>query len=306
MVARWRRAGLASANAALNACWVVVVYGLLGPPLGALLVAGPLLAVFGYAGIGPAMFVGGIHGGLLIFVRTPWLRMLAVLFAGIAATAYFLGRDSTTHASGWIAEWLNQNFELIARVALLPSIVCMGVVESIHQSRKRVQSVRLEPLRVAHLDDLADALLQRAVYEHIGGTVPSRADFRHHLERSLAGPPPECADEVWLNWLIRDEAGFRVLGCMEAVAHDGLVEVAFLMRPDFWGQGLARDALARMHAELEARFDPLEAWAATTLANRRSQALLERSGYVRVTGPLPKLFSHDEGDLVYVRRNPGR
>lgn len=274
-----------------------------------MVVAGPLVALLGYLALGPALLVGLVHAAFLAAGTRLWLRLLAMPVVGLFVTSVCLFSATPSHVMALLRGLPIQDFHpihLMASMTLLPTVVCMGLVEAIHQGRQRVSHVWLEPLRLAHLDELADVLLHPRVYDHIGGTVPSRADFKQHLQRSLAGPPPECADEVWLNWLIRDDAGFRVLGRMEAVAHDGLVEIAILMRPDLWGQGLAQQALARMHLELEARFDRLEVWAATTPANRRCQALLERSGYVRFTGPLPRLFSHDTGDLVYVRGTPRR
>lgn len=280
-------------------------YGLLGPPLGALMVVGPLFAVFGYIAIGHAALVGLIHGVLLAWVRTPWLRLVVMPPIGLAATTQFFFSTTTPHAGAWLADLLNQDFGLIARAALPPTIICMGLVEAIHQSRWRVRNVRLEPLRLSHLDELDEVLRQPAVYEHIGA-VPSAADFKLDLQRAIEGPPEERADEVWLNWLVRDEVGICTLGRMEAVAHHGLVEVAFLLSPDFWGRGLARQALARMHIELEKRFEQRDFWATTAATNQRCRALLERSGYVQVTAPTPKLLSYDDGDLVYVRTGSGK
>lgn len=304
-VRRALRHGLTKAEALEDAFIVSGLYGLVGPPLGACVVVGPVLALFGYVALGPALFVGLMHGALLATPAPRWLRLLVVPIAGLAATALFLHGIPKADIHAWM-DGLTRDLGLIVGVALLPTTVCLGLAERIHQRRKRARGVRLEPLRLAHLDELADVLLHPAVYQHIGGTVPSMADFKRDLQVAIEGPPPGSANEVWLNWLVRDEAGMRVLGHVQAVAHDGLVEIALRLRPDYWGQGLAQDALARTHILLEGRFDPLEVWATTTPANRRCQALLERCGYVSTTGPLPRLFSYEEGDLVYVRSSGRR
>lgn len=163
--------------------------------------------------------------------------------------------------------------------------------------------LRIEPLSTGHLDELAPVLRHPAVYEHIDDEVPSPEVFKLGLERALAGPPPDRAEQTWLNYLVREAASGEMLGRLEATVHDGLAEVAFLFGPAHWGRGYVHEGLAWLHGEVTrrcggARFRA-EFWATTVEANVRCQALLERSGYARVTGALPRLASWAPGDWAY-------
>ena len=90
-----------------------------------------------------------------------------------------------------------------------------------------------------------------------------------------------------------------------AEQRDGLAEVAFLFGPGHWGHGHAQQGLVWLQAEVSRRCGVHDFWATTVPANQRCQRLLLRCGYAAVTGPLPRLLSHDDGDLVFRRRAPG-
>lgn len=162
----------------------------------------------------------------------------------------------------------------------------------------------VEPLRMEHLPELASVLRHPAVYQHLGGEVPSLSDFMLGLTRALDGPPPSRPDERWLNYLMREGPGGRLLGRLEATVVRDRAEVAFLLDPAFWGRGLARSGLEWLHAEVVRVAGPVEFWATTTPSNTRCQALLRRAGYASVDPVgLPALATYDPGDLVF-RRNP--
>jgi RimJ/RimL family protein N-acetyltransferase len=155
------------------------------------------------------------------------------------------------------------------------------------------------PLQERDIDELATALHNQAVYEHIGG-MPSRADFELWLRRAMAGPPPRTKGERWMNVVARMAATGQVIGRLEASIHDGIAEVAFLYDPSLWGQGFASRGLLWLHDRLRPLHGVHSLWAATHPANHRSAALLLRCGYAPAsTLALPMLFSYDEGDLVF-------
>lgn len=164
-------------------------------------------------------------------------------------------------------------------------------------------ALRIEPLRLEHLPALGAVLRQPAVYEHLGGEVPPADEFELGLQRALAGPPPDRRDEHWLNYLVSDTSG-QMLGRLEATVHDGLAEVAFLFGPGHWGHGHAQQGLVWLQAEVSRRCGVHDFWATTVPANQRCQRLLQRCGYAAVTGALPRLLTHDDGDLVFRRRAP--
>lgn len=160
--------------------------------------------------------------------------------------------------------------------------------------------LRFEPLTLDDVQPLADLLLDEAVYRHIGGP-PSRERFVLGMRRALAGPPPERADERWLNYAVRQAASGELLGRLEAtVQGTHTAEVAFLFSPAHWGKGHARRGLLWLHETLRALPGPPSIWATTVPANTRCQALLVRCGYKAVDpAQAPQLRSYDAGDLVY-------
>lgn len=163
--------------------------------------------------------------------------------------------------------------------------------------------IRVEPLRIEHLPALAAVLRHEAVYEHIGGEVPSLDDFVRGLARALAGPPPERPDERWLNYLLCDAHSGRMIGRLEATVVPGRAEVAFLVDPGLWGRGYASAGLAWLHDEVTRLAAAVDFWATTVPANIRCQALLRRAGYAEVaTASAPVLASYEPGDLVFHRR----
>ncbi|WP_040363367.1 GNAT family N-acetyltransferase [Congregibacter litoralis] len=161
-----------------------------------------------------------------------------------------------------------------------------------------IDSLRFEPLKVEHLEELSAVLLHPVIYEHIEDKLPSAQDFKLGLERAIAGPGPSHAAELWLNFLVRESSG-SMIGRLEATVHHGLAEVAFLFGRYWWGRGLASRGLHWLHEELIASVGVTDFWATTTPANVRCQRLLQRSGYHLAAPPASPLYSYDPGDLVF-------
>jgi len=157
-----------------------------------------------------------------------------------------------------------------------------------------------EPLSLTHADELAALLLNAKVYRYLGGSPPSFERFRAGIERALSGPPADRANEHWINYVVRDSVGGRIVGRLEATIHSQVAEVAFLFGPAYWGKGYAMRGLLWLHDQLRSRYKKSELWATTVPANERCQALLIRCGYSLVDkASAPYLFSYDPGDLVF-------
>lgn len=161
-----------------------------------------------------------------------------------------------------------------------------------------MNQLHFEPLRAAHLKELANVLLHPEVYEHIEPEVPSIEDFTIGLERAIAGPQVSGIDERWLNFLVRESSGLMV-GRLEATVHHDLVEVAFLFGSQYWGRGFASAGLRWLHNELANATGITDFWATTTRENLRSQKLLQRCGYESANLPASPLYSHEPGDLIF-------
>lgn len=170
----------------------------------------------------------------------------------------------------------------------------MIVVRGGHTER-----LALEPLDERHAPGLVAALDHPDVGRFIGGPDVTTVEALVERIGRVRQGPPDGRDEQWCNWvaLVADV----VVGRVEATAHHGIAEVAYLFDPRRGGQGLATEATAWMIDEL-AEAGVEECWAAVVPENTRSIRLLERLGFVPTDpGDLP-LASFDPGDLTFRRR----
>lgn len=164
----------------------------------------------------------------------------------------------------------------------------------------RTQRLTLEPLAVAHAEGLFAALDDPRVGRYIGGPdVTALPALRERISHLRVGPT-DRPSETWLNWAVL--LGDTVIGRLEATLHDGLAEIGYVFGPRWWGQGYAREAVAWLVDEVQAR-GVVEAWATVDPENAASIALLRRVGFEeRPPDGAPPLHSLEPGDLVFVRR----
>ncbi len=155
------------------------------------------------------------------------------------------------------------------------------------------------------IDTLATLLWHASVYRHIGGLPEASSEVGAWLRRCLAGPRADEPPQRWINHVMRLRATGEPIGLLQATLHDGIAEVAFLLAPAYWGQGLATEGLARLHEALDQRQPGMACWATVLPGNERSRRLLARSGYARVALPTRlRLMTYDDGDWVFLRGGP--
>lgn len=165
--------------------------------------------------------------------------------------------------------------------------------------------LHITPLDEADIEPLAQGLWHESVYRHIGGLPAAQAEVSDWLRRTLAGPSPQQPPQRWLNYVMRRSPGGAPLGLLQATLHQDIAEVAYLLVPSAWGQGLAGEGLCWLHETLDRRVPGCTCWATTLPANERSWRLLARCGYGRVApSAAPVLMSYDEGDWVFRRQRP--
>ena len=123
------------------------------------------------------------------------------------------------------------------------------------------ERVVLEPLTVEHAVEMVDVLSSPALYVLIGGQPPSLPELTARYQRQTAGPASE--HEAWLNWVLRSRG--RAVGFVQATLRqdeDALsAAVAWLIRPECQGQGLATEAAGLMLGHLRRqRVTTVKAW----------------------------------------------
>ncbi|WP_405655628.1 GNAT family N-acetyltransferase [Streptomyces sp. RK9] len=112
----------------------------------------------------------------------------------------------------------------------------------------------LEPLRVAHADELAPVLADPALHTFIGGAPDDLATLRARYARMVAGSPDPRVS--WCNWVIRVSADGRPAGTVQATvgpreAADGLAaEIAWVVGTSWQGRGIASEAARALVAWL--------------------------------------------------------
>ena len=162
----------------------------------------------------------------------------------------------------------------------------------------------IEPLAPAHADGLFAALDHPEIARRIGWPdVTTLPDLRAKIDRVLAGPPagdPHISpDERWWNFAIRLRPTGTLIGRLEATTYRGWGEIAYVLGPPWWRQGLGAEATRWLIDHLTDH-GFAELWAAVRPGNLASQRLLGRLGFTR-SQPLRSLASYDGGDYTYVR-----
>jgi RimJ/RimL family protein N-acetyltransferase len=157
--------------------------------------------------------------------------------------------------------------------------------------------LELQKLELKHALQLFDALNHVEVGEFIGGPdVTTLSELEDRIAHLQIGPREEV-NQRWFNFAVLLES--VVIGRVEATAHDAIVEIAYLITPSLWGQGLGTTAtellLNQLQNEGEDNF-----WATTVPENTASTKVLENLGFIEIDPrQAPLLLSYDEGDRVF-------
>lgn len=125
----------------------------------------------------------------------------------------------------------------------------------------------LEPLRVAHAEEMAAVLSDPALHTFIGGAPDDVAALRARCTRMVTGSPDPRVS--WCNWVVRVSADGRLAGTVQATvrpaartdtvdgtpgADGGLTaEVAWMVGTPWQGRGIASEAARALVAWLRAR-----------------------------------------------------
>ncbi|MEV0439626.1 GNAT family N-acetyltransferase [Streptomyces spectabilis] len=104
----------------------------------------------------------------------------------------------------------------------------------------------LEPLRLAHAEEMADVLADPALHAFIGGAPDDLDALRARYARMLAGSPEPGVS--WCNWVVRVRADDRLAGTVQATVTPGpgpgelTADVAWVVGTPWQGRGIAAEA----------------------------------------------------------------
>ncbi len=139
----------------------------------------------------------------------------------------------------------------------------------------------LEPMTPGHASELFRILSDPRIYEFIPEDPPiSEGALRSRIERWVIGPGPGTR-ELWFNWAIRLNRERNVAGTLQATiaSDERRALIAYILGPEFWGQGIATEAVRRLLSWLSTRGDVSEIIALVDSRNAPSIRLVGRLGF---------------------------
>lgn len=133
-------------------------------------------------------------------------------------------------------------------------------------SATRIATARLdlEPVSVAHADEMVAVLAPHELYAFTGGEPPSTEQLRAQYTAQARGEAPD-GSAGWLSWIVRARATRDAVGFAQATlttVDDAMVaDLAWVVTPDAQGRGVATEAADGVVAWLRSRdVDAFGAW----------------------------------------------
>lgn len=147
----------------------------------------------------------------------------------------------------------------------------------------RTRRLALEPLEERHAAALFTGLRDGALCELTGDPAPESAEALARRYRQLEARVSPDGREAWLNWALWSLADARYVGLIQATVHsDRTANVAYVLFRDAWSRGYAREATAALIDVLSLQWGVRVIWATVDVGHRRSIALLEELGFLRM------------------------
>jgi RimJ/RimL family protein N-acetyltransferase len=111
----------------------------------------------------------------------------------------------------------------------------------------------LEPLQVAHAEEMVFVLGDAALYEYTGGAPPTLGESRARYARQVSGRSPDRT-QGWLNWIVRERERLSAVGTVQTnlvrEEDDMVAEVAWVIGVPHQRRGYAIEAAKAMVAWL--------------------------------------------------------
>jgi RimJ/RimL family protein N-acetyltransferase len=136
----------------------------------------------------------------------------------------------------------------------------------------------LVALRAADADELAGLLEEPQLREWLRAEDVAELRERFAVWESRRSPD---ADELWLNWVIRDRPDGRALGWVQATVLGDTASVAYALLPAERGLGIASDAVRSLVRWLHGRLEVRSVTAEIDDANAASARVAVAAGFER-------------------------
>jgi [ribosomal protein S5]-alanine N-acetyltransferase len=164
-------------------------------------------------------------------------------------------------------------------------------------------ALTLEPLTVAHADEMFAVLSDTQIYPYIDQAAPeSTAHLRSVYTRLEARHSPD-GTERWLNWALRlNNSSAALIGVVQAtVFHDHRSWVAYVLNSAYWGQGYASQATKAMMDCLRDDYGVTQYMATVEKENLRSIKLLIKQGFALANAAECTKHELTDTELLYLK-----
>lgn len=159
----------------------------------------------------------------------------------------------------------------------------------------------LEPLTVAHAEEMFDVLSDEAIYRHLDEAAPASVEHLRNVYAKREARRSPDGSQGWLNWAVRVPGG-QLVGLVQAtVFAPDSAWIAYVFSSQHWGRGYAHEATQAMLAHLTEGYAVRRCLATVEVENERSIRLLERLCFVRAAPH--EMTGHDLSvtELLFVR-----
>jgi [ribosomal protein S5]-alanine N-acetyltransferase len=144
------------------------------------------------------------------------------------------------------------------------------------------ERTNIEPLEVEHAGKLYNLLLDENLYRFIPIDPPvslGALAARYNRLRQRISPDGQ---ERWLNWAIRINATADYVGTIEAtVMPDNTAKLAYMIFPQFWLQGYAKERCQRVINHLFKEYSVVKILSEIDTRNIASIRLVESLGFTK-------------------------
>jgi RimJ/RimL family protein N-acetyltransferase len=163
-----------------------------------------------------------------------------------------------------------------------------------------VGSLTLEPQVAAHAEEMFVVLSDPAIYEYENAPPASIEWLRARFTKLEARQSPD-GSQHWLNWVIRLPTS-ELIGYVQATVHaDGHAAIAYELCSQYWGRGLAYQAVRAMIGDLVETYRVRRLSAVLRRDNRRSLRFLERLGFVPASPEATAQYGLERGEMLMHR-----
>lgn len=141
------------------------------------------------------------------------------------------------------------------------------------------ERLRIEKLTTQHAQQLFEPLQDSRIYTYIQEVPPPTIEaLEHRYIQLIAGPDPG-AGERWLNWIMVLKNSMVPIGSLQATVAGSNAEIAYVVFPDYWRQGFAREGLCWLLKYLSMIESVVKVLAQIDSCNAASIALIRSVGF---------------------------